>query len=312
MVYNREMSIKDLKEQYDLIIGWGTGIQFRTYYHKEYQLDYLIDGLDKNLGTIVCGMKVESVNILETLTNKKICIVIFCNSEREIGKQLAQKGYTNIDLINYNLVALISYPPVYGKNAEDIIMLNLIRKLGMNDLTYMDIGVCHPIHRNNTYLFHKHGFQGVLVEPNPDFAELIEFYRPQDKLLRCGAAYGDNSVLKYYSFPSSPGLNTFSENLAVNRNKEYEVMEIPVININELIQDNFNTYPGILDLDAEGFDYQLVEALDLEQFKIEVICCETSGRERFNQLFETKGYKSYAVTVENTIYVRNDLNIKFM
>lgn len=312
MKYRELTSIESLKENYDLLIGWGTGIEFRTYYHVEdYKVDYLIDGLGNRIGEEVCGIKVDSIDLLKKLQNKKICFIIFCNRESEVCEQIEE--CIEADIIISSLVKINNIPLSYAKNSEDVIMFNLVRKLKLKDISFMDIGVCHPIMRNNTYLFNLIQYKkGVLVEPNPEFHKLIEFYRPSDTLLKCGATAGDDAALTYYSFRSSPGSNTFSEKIAKGRSEKYMISKIPVININKLIYENFDKYPNILDIDVEGLDYEIINSIDFKKYKIEIICCESNNSDDFHQLLISKGYRFYASTIENTIYLREDLNIQFI
>ena len=76
----------------------------------------------------------------------------------------------------------------YSESGEDLLFLQLTDRLKLEDPTYLDIGVCHPVIRNNTYMLYERGYKkGVLVEPNPDMCELIKKYRPENILLNIGA-----------------------------------------------------------------------------------------------------------------------------
>jgi hypothetical protein len=54
------------------------------------------------------------------------------------------------------------------------------RAMHVDEVTYLDIGAHHPTRLSNTYLFYKRGFQGVVVEPDPELMGAIRRVRPRD------------------------------------------------------------------------------------------------------------------------------------
>lgn len=91
----------------------------------------------------------------------------------------------------------VKIPEFYGQCAEDYILYCLFQTinpeiLANKSLTYVDIGANHPIATNNTYLFYKRGFKGVIVEPNPYFYSMLKKVRPRDILIE--GAIGTNIV----------------------------------------------------------------------------------------------------------------------
>lgn len=306
-IYTEQTSVKQLRADYDVLVGWGTTGCFTWYYHQEdYPLDYLVDGFDQNIGKTVCGIKVSPLSVLETLKGKKVCIILYPNYEREIWRQIEQ--CTEADVIFHSLLVFNSpVPRFFSKNAEDVLMLNLARKLRITP-RYLDIGVCHPILRNNTYLFYTLGYTGVLVEPNPVMNALAELYRPKDVLVKAGVAAQDGA-LKYYSYDAVPGLNGFFDaDPYEGRYTVDAVCELPVLNINRMIEENFEGCPTILDLDVEGMQLEILNELDLNKYPVDIICYE---RDRDGaDLLASRGYLRYASTVENDIWIRNCYSIE--
>ena len=88
-----------------------------------------------------------------------------------------------------------------------------------------------------------------------------------------------------------------------------EVSSDSVIGINEIVERNFQLYPNIVDIDAEGIDFELLRILDTQKYPVKIIMCETLGQEaQFNQLMQEKGYRRYANVGENTVYLRANIN----
>lgn len=189
--------------------------------------------------------------------------------------------------------------------------MQLVDKLKLKDPVYLDIGVCHPVIRNNTYMLYEHGYtKGVLVEPNPDMCKLIREYRPDNTLLNMGACADESQSLRYYisSNPSLVGHNTFDEEGAkICGFTKY--LDIPVDNINHIIEAYCDGMVDILDMDAEGLDLSLIRALDTEKYRIKVICVETAicSGDLVEKALEEKGYIHFAGSENNGIYIAKEL-----
>ena len=207
----------------------------------------------------------------------------------------------------------------YSQCGEDLIV-DFIRKniLNLDSFTYLDIGANEPFYINNTALFYKLGYKGVLVEPDVKMFKKLKRKRPKDKSLNLGVAEHDGDAIIYIMEPST--LNTCS----VEEAKNYEKLGHKIIdkrkiqnkNINSIIKDNFKNYPNFLSIDVEGLDYEVITSLDLEKYQIDIICIETltytenSQAEKSREIIEymeSKNYRVYADTYINTIFIKNDL-----
>ena len=72
----------------------------------------------------------------------------------------------------------------YSQCGEDLLValvLQLIR--GSRPKKYLDIGANHPLNLSNTALLYADGVQGILIEPDPYFVNLLSNKRPRDKVL---------------------------------------------------------------------------------------------------------------------------------
>lgn len=316
MRYTEKTDIHELRQKYDYLIGWGVGRKeyCLRYNPSLYQLDYLIDGLDREVGSVICGMKVSPKSILKKFMKdsnpkRKICFILFPNPEYEILAQIMEY-LEEFDFIVSRLIELDSkLLQNYSAGNEDIILFEAAKKFKIIHPFYVDIGVCHPVIRNNTYLFYENGFyDGLLIEPNHDMCELASVYRPKNKIVPVGACAGKDGVLKYYIHPdpSYKGYNTFNVEKARTEGFENSFVEVSTININDLLKENCTQSPDILDIDTEGMDYELINELDTEMFRIKIICLE-GERRTFDKLLGEKGYIHYASTVENNIYIAQEL-----
>lgn len=322
MKYIKAIDIDDIRDKYKYIIGWGVGPLFQMNYNPYmFKLDAIIDGTGENKGKKVYGITVEDEKLLEKIEGK-ILIVIYAIYEVEIIQQI-EKYEKNVDIIIYPLLEMgkrLYLPRINGKSAEDYILVTLLRQLHLNTLQYLEIGVCHPIFRNNTYLLNEmysnyDGYKGVLVEANPLCWDLIEEYRSNDILLKYGVSVNtDVEKATFYMFPHFLGHSTFVEKTAreiIREGYTCEKLEIPTKNINAIIAENFITTPDILSLDVEGMDYDVIKSWDEEKYPIKIVLTEVCecGEKRIENLMIKKGYKCFATTMENAIWVQKEVDI---
>lgn len=307
MKYIKRTKVEELRKKYDLLIGWGNGIiEFERKYNPFlYKLDYMINGQGKNVGDIICGCRIYGPEVLQMMRDKKVCVIIYPNIEQECLNQIHEL-LPEADTIVGRLVDTGDFYN-YSSDIEDLIFVQVLEKLGISNPVYMDIGVCHPVVRNNTYLLYERGFKkGVLVEPNPVMMELCREYRKDNTILAVGACAGEDSSLLYVK-GNAPGLNHFVRDGEVISAQE-ECLQISVKNINDIFEENKLSILDLLDIDTEGMDYDLLSALDTEKYVVKIICAEKSDclDKNIFKLLNSKGYIHFMSTRENQIFIRRD------
>ena len=211
----------------------------------------------------------------------------------------------------------------FSQVGEDLIIHYLFQSLNIPRPTYLDIGTNHPIVGNNTYFFYLRGSRGVCIEPDPELFRLLKGARPNDKHINAGVGFQkDLKSADFYIFPSPyTGWNTFSKEESEKKERETgiavrHVLNLPLCEINDVMEKYFTPHPNLVSLDVEGLDLAILRTIDFDRFKPEVICVESitfslSMREekitQIIQFVESKGYFVYADTHVNTIFCRNDI-----
>lgn len=208
----------------------------------------------------------------------------------------------------------------YAQSGEDLIVDFLVQAMQIDEVTYLDVGAHHPTNLSNTYLFYQRGFQGVLVEPDPDLMGPIRRERPRDKCVEAGVGVLSTKSAEFFQM-STRTLNTFSKDEA----KRYEamgthriekVLNVPMLTLSEIFAQHFpEREPTLVSIDVEGLDFEVLSTLDLERFRPPIVCIETlqysETREetkdvRIEQLMSGRGYFVYGDTYINTIFVDRD------
>ena len=322
MQYLKHERWNELKHKYDHILAWGTGWTLKwDNIWQEMGYEALIDGSGRLVGSVLEGHKIEGIEWVSSLKGRVLAVIYSC-FEQAILNDIQDANIAEIDTIFYKLVDLESeangqlYPQLYAKNGEDLLILNQMAKFRISVPQYLEIGVLHPICRNNTFLLNqlysnKIGYKGVLVEANPMCWPLIETYRKEDILVRVGVANTEGEM-KFNAFPTKPGLSTFNEERAERVKKwgvEFKEYIIQTVRIDRLIEENYSRTPDILSIDAEGLDYDILSDLDMERYPIKIILCEVipSCKDKIEKLMLQNGYRLSATTWENQMWVHGDL-----
>lgn len=205
----------------------------------------------------------------------------------------------------------------YAQAGEDLIVDFVVRAMQIDEVTYLDIGAHHPIQFSNTYLFYKRGFQGVLVEPDPELMASIRRVRPRDTCIEAGVGVQSATEARFFVM-STRTLNTFSEEEAnryeaMGTQRIEKVLPIPMVTLDQILAERFrDKAPTLVSIDVEGLDFEVLSTLDLGRRRPPIICVETlqysETREeikdtRIAQLMSDNDYFAYGDTYINTIFV---------
>ncbi len=188
----------------------------------------------------------------------------------------------------------------YSQKGEDIIVHCFFGRKRKG--YYLDIGSFHPKWISNTCLFHKYGWSGTVVDIDSYKLNLFKILR-RSRVNTIKAAVTPNNVgdskLNVYKFFAKRGwsdvdtldLETANRLKAKGRG-EYVVETVPTIDINSLLKK----LPKVdfLNIDIEGLDTKVVNAIDFDKFKIDVILFEDNnnygGKNFLVEKLENNGY----------------------
>jgi hypothetical protein len=207
----------------------------------------------------------------------------------------------------------------YSAAGEDRLVLSWLQVVyQLHDGTkirYCDIGAAHPMRLNNTYALYRIGASGVLVEPDPEQAKVLQVERPRDIVLNVGAAFDERRSAKLKRFTARV-FNTFSTeqaDLVLESSKNWkpdqlqevvDEVEVQLVPINEILEKHFRDGElHFISIDAEGVDFFILKSIDLERFRPKMICIERSHPiEELDKVLNPRGYRLVAQTPDNAIY----------
>jgi FkbM family methyltransferase len=168
----------------------------------------------------------------------------------------------------------------FAQSGEDIIAdLELGKK---KKGIYIDVGAFHPKLFSNTYLFYKRGWNGVVIEPNPEAEEWFLKVRPRDKFVGLGVG-AKKDVLEFFEFNEAQA-NTFSKeqakkNISEAGRKLLRRKNIAVVPLRDILASYKMERMEIdlMSVDVEGMDLEVLESNDWKKYRPRLVICEDLG-----------------------------------
>ena len=184
---------------------------------------------------------------------------------------LLNKLFLNLNLIHKKQTSKKKY---FSFSGVDVIIENIFRD--KNDGFYIDVGCQHPIKNNNTYLLYKKGWKGINVDLDIDNIDLFNIARPKDDNINIAVSNKVGETDLYFYHKKSP-INTIDKKTSDFQTAQ--VSEIKKIKTNSLINIiNSSRYNNnkidLLSIDVEGHELQVLEGLDFNLYKPNVIVVE--------------------------------------
>ena len=167
----------------------------------------------------------------------------------------------------------------YAMNNEDTAVLEYFKN--KKNGFYVDVGCYHPIHRNNTYLLHKQGWNGINIDTSKFSIDLFNFIRSKDLNYNC-AISDKNEIVKLFYQKKLSQLSTIEIDQAKKVFQgNIKVKEIQAFTLDEILSRSKykNTKIDFLDIDVEGADLKVLEGLSFEIYKPELVCVEIHEKE---------------------------------
>jgi|TARA_B100002051_G_C16647133_1_gene591851 hypothetical protein len=200
----------------------------------------------------------------------------------------------------------------YSQYGEDLIIDSFFQHhVPIKNGNYLDIGCYHPIGISNTYVLHKRGWQGLVIDIDDYKLELFKRRRGKNVEALKGAISSEDSVSKVpiYKFnqPFSP-YDTLSEEIAKMRSKainiEYTTEEVNQISINSLLHKK---HFDLINIDVEGLDELIVNSIDFKKFQPTMIVYESFdpfSSSKTKELLNDNGYTLLFISGGSIGYIK--------
>lgn len=165
---------------------------------------------------------------------------------------------------------------------------------------FLEIGAAHPYHISNTKLLEDNGWRGCLVEPNPDYLELIGKCRTA-LLIPKAIVPEESGPLLFRIVKNDPEFSRLSaaptedRHELSGRRRNYTEIEVPTVPVHDVVSTVLATF-GELDfvsIDIEGLEYEVLKRFPFNATMPRAICVEhnnSPSKEAIEELLSEKGY----------------------
>ena len=190
----------------------------------------------------------------------------------------------------------------YGQHGEDCIMWEFFKQ--KSDGFFVDVGAFDGIYLSNSYAFEKLGWQGICVEPYPEYFERCQKNRQGTICINASCVGSDD--IKETSFYTEP-LGLFS-GIDVNlkkvkdaynyRDMQFEGMEeirVAAYTLNQIFETHLESGTKIdfISIDVEGTELDVLQGLDFERFAPRLFVIEANDNDSLNLLIQFMANKGY-------------------
>jgi hypothetical protein len=178
----------------------------------------------------------------------------------------------------------------YGQFGEDLAIEGILQThKRINQGTYVDVGAFHPFNHSNTAMLHtRYGWTGINIDANQSAIDEFNHSRPSD--INLTALVSDKSTELEYVYFDHPGVNSADPKMIgiQTRNsspfKEISRETKRSLTLSEILDTHFeaNQSFGLLSVDAEGMDLQVLISNDWTRYRPFLVAVETHGMDLSN------------------------------
>ena len=234
----------------------------------------------------------------------------------EMDKVLSNLREENITLRKHNIMNSISSSRLDllmpSQHGEDIWLWNFFNK--KRDGFFVEVGAYNGITFSNTYFLEAIGWQGILIEPNPDNFKLCAESRLYSICINAAVCNsckgqasltivkGDNGV-DALSFTRASGEHL--DRVARTGAKLVEV-KVPALSL-ERILEKVERPIDIISIDVEGTELEVLESLNFDKHGPSILIVEDNsyGQDKSVETFLLqKGYKFEVRLGGNVLYAK--------
>jgi len=207
---------------------------------------------------------------------------------------------------------------MYSQNHEDDLVLSYF---GSSKKNVLEIGANDGITLSNSRLFIQNGWSAHLIEPNAMvFNKLMSLYSENNEVICYKLGIADSSGSKVF-YESGSLLGSEDHSLVSSIDKKETDRWKGVVSFTEseayfLTWQDFlakynlqNTDFNYISIDAEGYDWSILQQINLSQHNCEVLCIEWNSIPVMDSLFQNYAsqYGLYEIhrNAENIIFARN-------
>lgn len=198
-------------------------------------------------------------------------------------------------------------PGDFTQFGESEVIQGLVPSLGV----YLDIGSGRPVSGSNTFGLYKLGWRGILADPLRANIVSSKLVRKRDIAIQC--IVGSEATSTFFEMHPYE-YSTLSVEIVDSLISGKKAIMLQAYKVKGLLASTlYNMLPShsfsFVNIDAEGFDFEVLLSLDLKKNKPNLICIEewdhsSHQKSRIRDLLELHEYRFVARTGVSNFYSR--------
>ncbi|MEP5394770.1 MAG: FkbM family methyltransferase [Hyphomicrobiales bacterium] len=201
----------------------------------------------------------------------------------------------------------------YAQNFEDVMLWRALQDV--ENGFYIDVGAQDPRLHSVTKLFYEQGWNGVNIDPVPEWISKLKSDRPRDINLAM-AAGEENTEANFYDFPGT-GLSTFSKEIAERHEAtgcfSANVISVRIGKLAEICKEHCNHEVHFLKIDVEGSEKEVLLGMDFKACRPWIVLVESTlplqdleSHQEWDSILESRNYKYVYFDGLNRFYVSKE------
>lgn len=164
----------------------------------------------------------------------------------------------------------------YSQTGEDRIVMDLLK--GTYNGFYVEVGSNHPTRYSNTFAFYCNGWRGIAIDANADLIAQHRYLRKRD-IPVCAAISNVEEEVVFVEYDMHQ-LSAISQSAttvpALSEHKIKNETRLQTVTLTNVLQEYMPNGVTIdfLSIDVEGHDLNVLQSLDLGQFRPKVVVIE--------------------------------------
>ena len=207
----------------------------------------------------------------------------------------------------------------FSQNGEDYLLWNLseYKETGF----YVDVGAFDGVHLSNSFSFEQQGWSGICIEPHPTYFQLCKQSRPGALCLNV-ACVGSDDVDRTEFYVEKLGLlsgiqGDREDDIRARYKKRglkfkgFKRITVPAATLGAILTKHVppETEIDFISIDVEGTELEVLQGINLSQFRPRVIVIEANSEQARNSINEhmvqLNGYVEARRLPVNILYTRD-------